>query len=137
MSQDPIQQLHETYCELTGLEIVCSLNRHYFWEAFATRFTVDDLTLVCRNLKRQVKDGRRRLGCMSFTRLIADLETFEEHLAEFRALQRRVKVNPNRAEVLRATGRSAEPNLPEARTAGNVIRKDLSEKFKQLKKGIQ
>jgi hypothetical protein len=93
------------------------------WDAFTKRgFTNDDLRLVCKNLSKQVNKGKRSMGCMSFHRLIVDLDSFEELLAEFRALQRKPIFGWGKRDVLEATGRPAEPDPPQAKPAKDVIK---------------
>lgn len=122
-TEEQIRQLHQTYCEQTGLEIICNMGRRYFWEVFLQRgFTMDDLILVCRNLRRQVKDGRRNMGCLFFTRLLGDLDVFEEFLAEFRALQRKPRFPIGKAQVLNDTRRKAEPATSPPRKARDVLK---------------
>ena len=135
-TQIPI--LHESYCRETGLHIQCTTSRMYQWEVFLFRkFTLADLVVVCQGMKRQVTAKRRLMACLSFHRLIGDLENFEELLAEYRALGRAPKLDHGKAEVLRATGRTANPPHKEARSTKEIIRADLTDKFAQLKKTLQ
>lgn len=135
----PEKDLHLIYIRETGLSIAYSMQRHYAWEAFRTRgFTDDDLTLVCRTLRKRVKKGFRQIASLSFRFLVEDLDSFEELLAECRALQRRpTPMHVNKADVLRATGRSAEPTLPEPVSAATALeRTDLAQRLNQFKKKL-
>jgi len=134
--QSDIRKLHEVYCRETSLQVSLPVSRHFLWEAFLARgFTADDLTVVCRNLRRQISNGDRRMACLRFTVLIGELDTFEELLAEFRALQRKPKFAPGKAQVLRDTGREDEPTQPDAQRAGvSLERSKLSEQLNEWKK---
>lgn len=122
IDRNQIPKLHEVYCRETGLHIALTMQRIYFWEMFLAReFTQTDLELVCRGMRKLVKDKKRGMTCLSFHRLIADLENFEELLAEYRALARRPKINRHRAEVLRATGRPVEDKSKPAQPVGSIV----------------
>lgn len=128
-----IEELHQIYCEQTGLEIKCTMFRLLAWEAWIKRgFTKDDLKLVCRGLRKAVDRGKRTIGCMSFHLLICDLEYFEERLAEFRSYQRKPKFNPGKADVLRASGRPDEPEQPPAKPAAEIGHK-IAERLRNFK----
>lgn len=136
--QQAIEQLHRSYCELTRLDVACTLFRHFTWEAFLARgFNDSDLVLVCKSLRRDVDKGKRTIGSMSFHRLVGDLEYFEELLAEFRSLQRKPRFATGKASVLAATQRPAEPVQPGAKKAKDVVRGlSIAERLRQFRKGL-
>jgi hypothetical protein len=137
-TNEDIRKLHTTYCQETGLQIALPVSRHILWEAFLARgFTTNDLTLVCRSLRRQISNGDRRMACLRFTTLIGDVDNFEELLAEFRALQRKPTYAPGKAQVLRATGRESEPKQSDAQKAQTLLeRTQLAERLREWKKQL-
>lgn len=121
MTREMIEQLHKIYCEETRLEVSCTLHRHMTWDYWQRRgFTEKDLRDVCRYIRKQVDKGRHSIGCLSFHLLIADLEYFEEKLAEVRSFERKPRFTPGKADALKATGRPAEPAQRPARKVVDV-----------------
>lgn len=112
-----LQALHDCYCRCTGLTMGFRL---LAWQAFSAKFTVEDLSLVIRHLKRKLSGDRLRTA-LKFHYLIENLEYFEEDLAEARALARVPAPRPNRESMLRATGRDAQPATPPARSTAEII----------------
>jgi hypothetical protein len=80
-----VETLHATYVRETGMKVVLHINRHWPWEMFALKFTEADLVAVCRYLKNEVKRGKRQATALMFSRLITNLDTFEEELQLVRA----------------------------------------------------
>ncbi len=105
ITQSQIQEIHATYCALTGLQVPLSMQRIYAWEMWCTEFKPPDLEIVVRHLKQKVRERPKLLRCFKFEWFIGNRENFAEDLAEARALMRAPKVNGERASVLRATGR--------------------------------
>ena len=133
-----IETLHEAYCEDTRLFVSCTMFRLLAWEAWAKRgFTLDDLRLVCRGLRRAVDNGKRTIGCMSFHLLICDLEYFEERLAEFRSYQRKPKFSPGKAAVLKDTKRPDEPAPKPPAPIKDVLHGlKIAERLREFKKKL-
>jgi hypothetical protein len=138
VKEESYNHLHRLYCAQSGLELGYSMLRHFQWQAFVARgFTADDLTLVLVNLRRYIQQHRLGRGCLSFHRLIGDLETFEEYLAEFRALRRKGSYCKQKQQALRATGRPDEPAPNPPKSAKQVLeRADLTKAFADLRKKI-
>lgn len=133
-----IEELHEAYCEDTRLLVKCTMFRLLAWEAWQKQgFTLDDLHVVCRGLRRAVDNSKRTIGCMSFHLLICDLEYFEERLAEYRSYQRKPKFAPGKADVLKATKRPDEPAPQPAAPIKDVIKGlKMAEQLREFKKRL-
>lgn len=109
-----IQSLHADYCRLTGMEIRCDMGRERDWFEWQARgFTAHDLKMVVHYIRAGIREGKRNLGALKFSNLIRDYDKFEEDLAEARSINaansRKPRVDPARAEALRATGRDPLP----------------------------
>lgn len=115
-----LMALHECYCRCSGITIKFDTKRMFVWREFAARFNAADLELVIRHLKRKLTGDRLRTA-LKFHYLIENLEYFEEDLAEARALVRVPAPRPNRESMLRATGRSVQPETAPARTVAEII----------------
>jgi hypothetical protein len=134
-TNEDIERAHQIYCQETGLEISCSIARHFAWGLFLARFTPGDLALVCRDLRRQILKGKRSISCFRFQYFIGDLEAFEELLAEYRARQRKPRFKPGKAQILRATGRIDQPEQPDAESfATKLERTDLAKRLEEWRK---
>jgi hypothetical protein len=118
-----IQQLHHLYCTLTNMQIRLDIAREHEWYHWLQRgFKPDDLRLLVKHLRTEIREGRRNHGCLKFRNLIAQVDYFEEDLAEARARARAPKSDPARAETLRAAGRDPALQSPSARPAAEVAR---------------
>lgn len=129
-----VETLHAAYVRETGMKVVLHINRHWPWEMFALKFTEADLVAVCRHLKNEVKRGKRQATALMFSRLITNLDTFEEELQLVRAakaLFRRPSMDNGKQSVLVATGRQETPKLETARTADQIMKDDKA--FKELR----
>lgn len=87
-----IEQLHATYCRLTGFNLSMKYDRERSWYEFSKAgFTQEDLRLVLNRLTWQVRKGERNLGSLRFSGLIGRLDNFEEEreLARNNALRTR------------------------------------------------
>lgn len=118
--------LHAIYCRESG-HIVhfrtgpADTRCERAWIEFAKVFTETDLVLVLRTLRRGVKSGERKPGCLRFSNLIERLDLFDEELAMARASERNARrPETNREAVLRATGRNGEP-MPEPKTPRVIL----------------
>jgi len=131
----PVEQLHETYCSETGLEVPCTMFRLLAWDSFIHRnHNRDQLITVCRHLQKQVKNGRRSIGCLAFHLIVCDLEFFEEQLAEANALARKPQYSPGKAQVLRDSQRLPDPPPPQEQSAATLIeRLKLSKQLREWK----
>lgn len=87
MNQNPsIQELHETYCRLSRMQVKLAFNRESSWYNFTQAgFTKADLEAVLKRLVRLVEHGERRVEALKFSNTVEALDRFEEELAVIRA----------------------------------------------------
>lgn len=124
-----IRELHSAYVQETGFNIPLSMDREASWYEWVKRgFTVSDLLGLIRHHRWLAKSGLPHRSD-KFRSLIVNVDYAEEDLAEIRARNRIPKPQPNRDEVLRATGREAPDGAPEP-----VYAKPSEEIIAQLRK---
>lgn len=119
---DEVQRLHKIYCELTCHDYPLPVGRYYLWENFIARgYGEAELRIVINNMNRGIRNQERREGCLRLCNLLLDMDTFAEELAMARKVFRKKPAySPQKAAVLRATGRHDEPATPEARSVGVI-----------------
>lgn len=122
-----IAELHATYVRETGISLALSADRMAAWQRWQARgWDMAQLVGTIRELARGIRDKERMPGSLRFSTLIADADKFEEELGLARAAHRRrhgrkPKVYaPDKASVLRATGRPDEPPQQEAKAVKDV-----------------
>jgi hypothetical protein len=77
---EQLQQLHQTYCRLTGQSLSLRFDRERLWFEFRRAgFTLGDLTRVLGYLQREIRSGRRNVGALKLSNLL-QLDRFEEDL---------------------------------------------------------
>ena len=75
-----LQQLHQTYCRLTGQSLSWRFDRERLWYEFLhAGFTLADLIQVVRYLQREIRRTRRNVGALKLSNLL-QLDRFEEDL---------------------------------------------------------
>jgi hypothetical protein len=75
-----LEQLHQTYCRLTGQNLSWRFDRErLWWEFLHAGFTLADLTRVIRYLQREIRQTRRNVGALKLSNLL-QLDRFEEDL---------------------------------------------------------
>jgi hypothetical protein len=75
-----IQQLHQTYCRLTGQNLSLGFDRERLWfELLRAGFTQADLTQVVSYLQKEIRQARRNVGALKLSNLL-QLDRFEEDL---------------------------------------------------------
>ena len=75
-----IQQLHQTYCQLTGQNLSLRFDRERFWYEFLRAgFTLADLRQVVAYLQKEIRQTRRNVGALKLSNLL-QLDRFEEDL---------------------------------------------------------
>ena len=75
-----LEQLHQTYCCLTGQNLSLRFDRERLWfEFLRTGFTLADLCQVVRYLQREIRHTRRNVGALKLSNLL-QLDRFEEDL---------------------------------------------------------
>lgn len=87
--ESKIQELHSTYCTISGMDVALRFNRESSWVEFTRAgFTRADLEAVLKRLIRLIKQGDRRPECLKFSNVVEGLDRFEEELAMIRAEER-------------------------------------------------
>lgn len=121
-----LERLHADYVKFTGLDIRLTATRESTWAEWLRfrrhdPFTSEDLELVVKYLKKEIKAGHRFPPSLFFNKLIGNPDYFEEDLAMAKVKARKPKVDRGKAAVLKATGR--DPNPPSGKTVsvGEVI----------------
>jgi hypothetical protein len=75
-----LDQLHQTYCQLTGQNLSLGFDRERLWfEFLRAGFTLADLCQVVRYLQREIRHTRRNVGALKLSNLL-QLDRFEEDL---------------------------------------------------------
>ena len=75
-----LEQLHQTYCRLTGQNLSWRFDRERLWfEFLRAGFTLADLIQVVRYLQREIRYARRNVGALKLSNLL-QLDRFEEDL---------------------------------------------------------
>lgn len=75
-----IQELHQTYCRLTGQNLSLRFDRERLWYEFLRAgFKAPDLIQVVAYLQKEVRQMRRNVGALKLSNLL-QLDRFEEDL---------------------------------------------------------
>jgi hypothetical protein len=75
-----LEQLHQTYCRLTGQNLSLRFDRERLWfEFLRAGFTLADLCQVVRYLQKEIRHTRRNVGALKLSNLL-QLDRFEEDL---------------------------------------------------------
>ena len=75
-----LEQLHQTYCRLTGQNLSLRFDRERLWfEFLRAGFTLADLGQVVRYLQKEIRHTRRNVGALKLSNLL-QLDRFEEDL---------------------------------------------------------
>jgi hypothetical protein len=75
-----LEQLHQTFCRLTGQNLSWRFDRERLWfEFLRAGFTLADLVQVVRYLQREIRHTRRNVGALKLSNLL-QLDRFEEDL---------------------------------------------------------
>lgn len=75
-----IEQIHQTYCCLTGQSLWLRFDRERLWfEFLRAGFTPADLVQVVRYLQKEIRHARRNVGALKLSNLL-QLDRFEEDL---------------------------------------------------------
>ena len=66
-----LEQLHQTYCRLTGQNLSLRFDRERFWfEFLRAGFTLADLVQVVRYLQKEIRHTRRNVGALKLSNLL-------------------------------------------------------------------
>jgi hypothetical protein len=91
-----LQQLHQTYCQLTGQNLSLGFDRERLWFEFhRAGFTLADLIQVVRYLQKEIRHTRRNVGALKLSNLL-QLDRFEEDLNISRV---RLSASASRPEI--------------------------------------
>jgi hypothetical protein len=75
-----LEQLHQTYCRLTGQNLSLRFDRERLWFEFhRAGFSLADLVQVVRYLQKEIRQSRRNVGALKLSNLL-QLDRFEEDL---------------------------------------------------------
>ncbi len=75
-----LEQLHQTYCRLTGQNLSLGFDRERLWfEFLRASLTLADLCQVVRYLQKEIRHTRRNVGALKLSNLL-QLDRFEEDL---------------------------------------------------------
>ena len=75
-----LDQLHQSYCRLTGQNLSLGFDRERLWfEFLRAGFTLADLVRVVRYLQKEIRHTRRNVGALKLSNLL-QLDRFEEDL---------------------------------------------------------
>ena len=75
-----LEQLHQTYCRLTGQHLSWRFDRERLWFEFhRAGFTLADLAQVIGYLQKEIRHTRRNVGALKLSNLL-QLDRFEEDL---------------------------------------------------------
>jgi hypothetical protein len=75
-----LQQLHQTYCQLTGQSLTLGFGRERLWFEFhRAGFRLADLIQVVGYLQKEIRHTRRNVGALKLSNLL-QLDRFEEDL---------------------------------------------------------
>jgi len=115
-----IEPLHRAYCNLTGFEIVLSMDKVFIWERFLSHgWGCTELSSVIRHIQAGIRKNTRRVASLRFDNLIEKVDRFEYDLAEIRCASnlkekaRRPVVRETRAEAVITAGRHTEHKTSE------------------------
>jgi hypothetical protein len=93
-----LEQLHQTYCRLTGQNLSLRFDRERLWfEFLRAGFTLADLIQVVPYLQKEIRHARRNVGALKLSNLL-QLDRFEEDLNISR-----VRLNPSPQATTGAT----------------------------------
>ncbi len=134
LTESEIAALHDAYCRLTQQEgLPLRFDRQRWWfEWCRAGFTLDDLKLVVRYLKKGIADRKRNPGSLKFSNLIVQVDKFEEDLFEARRV---LKVRPKPPEFVQVERRDGDVRrLVEVHAPDRTV--DVGDIFKKLREAI-
>ena len=124
----PLEQLHQTYCRLTGQNLSWRFDRErLWWEFLHAGFTLADLTQVIRYLQKEIRQTRRNVGALKLSNLL-QLDRFEEDLNISR-VRLRPPADPPLQSPPAPTPSPADQERGRQRALGQL--RDLQEKLRR------
>ena len=122
-----LEQLHQTYCRLTGQNLSWRFDRErLWWEFLHAGFTLADLTQVIRYLQKEIRHTRRNVGALKLSNLLqldrlkristlAGSVSFQSRRQSRRSRWLRLLLRPNKSGVGNAPWNNcANSNKPSA-----------------------
>jgi hypothetical protein len=123
-----LEELHQTYCRLTGQTLSWRFDRErLWWEFLHTGFTLADLIQVIRYLQKEIRHTRRNVGALKLSNLL-QLDRFEEDLNISR-VHLRPEPPPKPPPMLAPACSPAEQERGRQRALAQL--QDLKEKLRQ------
>jgi hypothetical protein len=123
-----LEQLHQTYCRLTGQNLSLRFDRERLWfEFLRAGFTLADLIQVVPYLQKEIRHARRNVGALKLSNLL-QLDRFEEDLNISR-----VRLNPSPQATTGATPQPPTCSLAEQEQG----RQRALEQLRRLKENLQ
>jgi hypothetical protein len=124
-----LEQLHQTYCRLTGQNLSWRFDRERLWfEFLRAGFTLADLIQVVRYLQREIRYARRNVGALKLSNLL-QLDRFEEDLNISRVRLTTPAPVPQKPVAAVPTCSAAERELGRQRALEQL--RQLQEKLRQ------
>ena len=103
-----LEQLHQTYCRLTGQNLSLGFDRERLWfEFLRAGFTRADLVRVVGYLQKEIHHTRRNVGALKLSNLL-QLDRFEEDLNISRVRLTPLPPAPPKPRPVVPTGSPAE-----------------------------
>ena len=127
-----INAMHWAYCEALGYEFPLLPNMERGWsDALKIGMTPECVRMVVKDRQARIKAGVRKPECLMFRNIAGSEEAIGDVMQEAAAIRAKMRVkvvDSGKAQVLRATGRSAEPEQSTA--------KPISEYIEALRKAV-
>lgn len=124
-----IQELHQTYCRLTGQSLSLRFDRERLWYEFLhAGFKEPDLIQVLAYLQKEILHTRRNVGALKLSNLL-QLDRFEEDLNISRVRLRPAPTPPLKAPAAAPTVSPAEQARGRQRALEQLH--DLREKLRR------
>jgi hypothetical protein len=124
-----IEQLHQTYCRLTGQNLSLRFDRERLWfEFLRAGFTLADLVEVLRYLQKEIRHTRRNVGALKLSNLL-QLDRFEEDLNISRVRLSGPTPAPRKTQPAIPTCSPAEQERGRQRALEQLL--DLKEKLRR------
>lgn len=131
---ETVNTLHETYCQAMALEFELTQADERRWlQGVVAGLDADMLRLVIFDRRKRITAGVRNKECLLVRNLVGSDEAVADTMNEAAVIraQMRVKVMPKgKADVLTATGRSAEAETNRVVTPAEI------EAIKVLRKAV-
>ena len=123
-----MEELHQTYCQLTGQNLSLRFDRERLWYEFlCAGFTRPNLIQVVAYLQKEIRQTRRNVGALKLSNLL-QLDRFEEDLNISRvrlrpAVDSAVKPSPAPALLSVEQARGRQRALDQLHELGEKLRR--------------